>query len=60
VTYLDVVDSVRRELAERLVVDRRVSVTEAAYLTGFADVSGFRRRYKRWTGRAPSRGSPHA
>jgi AraC-like DNA-binding protein len=59
VSYFDVVDSVRRELAERLVGDRQVSVTEAAYLTGFADVSGFRRRYKRWTGRAPSHTRSH-
>jgi AraC-like DNA-binding protein len=53
VTHREVVDSVRRDIAERLVSDCRVCVTEAAFLTGFADVSGFRRMYKRWTGVAP-------
>jgi AraC-like DNA-binding protein len=42
-------------MAERLVADSRVSITEIAFLLGFTDVSGFRRMYKRWTGVSPAR-----
>jgi AraC-like DNA-binding protein len=59
-SHVEVVDSVRRDLAERLVKEGRMSITEIAFLLGFADVSGFRRVYKRWTGVAPSRGRMHA
>jgi AraC-like DNA-binding protein len=52
-THREIVESVRRDIAERLVSDCKVCITEAAFLTGFADVSGFRRMYKRWTGVAP-------
>jgi AraC-like DNA-binding protein len=37
-----------------------MSITEIAFLLGFADVSGFRRLYKRWTGVAPSLGRRRA
>jgi AraC-like DNA-binding protein len=53
-TYVKVVESVRRARVERLVTDGRLSITEIAFLAGFADVSGFRRAYKRWTGLAPA------
>ncbi len=53
-SHTELVDSVRREMAERLVADKRLSITEVAFLLGFADVSGFRRMYKRWTGVSPS------
>ncbi len=59
-SHVEVVDSVRRDLAERLVSEGRLSMTEIAFLLGFADVSGFRRVYKRWTGLAPSRDRMHA
>jgi len=59
-SHVAVVDSVRHDLAERLVREGRLSITEIAFLLGFADVSGFRRVYKRWTGVTPSRGRMHA
>jgi AraC-like DNA-binding protein len=52
--FTDVVDDVRREFAERLLLDGTLSITEITFLTGFTDVSGFRRRYKSWTGHPPS------
>lgn len=55
-SYTEVVESVRRNLAERLVAEGRLSVTEIAFLLGFSEVGGFRRVYKRWTGVTPSRG----
>lgn len=54
-SHMKVVHAVRRELAERLVAEGQMSITEIAFLLGFRDVSGFRRVYKRWTGVAPSR-----
>jgi AraC-like DNA-binding protein len=53
-THTEVVDTFRRELARRLMQERRMSVTEIAFLLGFTDVSGFRRTFKRWTGRSPN------
>jgi AraC-like DNA-binding protein len=55
-TYAKLVDAVRRDLAERLVREGRLSITEITFLLGFDHLSGFRRAFKRWTGRAPSRG----
>jgi len=57
-TYGEVLDAYRRELAQRLIAERRMSVTEIAFLLGFADVSGFARMYKRWTGLTPSQARP--
>ena len=44
----------RRELAEQYIGDSAVSLTEIAYLLGFAEASSFSRAYRRWTGRSPS------
>ena len=57
-TYGQVLDAYRRELAQRLIAEQRMSVTEIAFLLGFADVSGFARMYKRWTGVTPSQARP--
>jgi len=54
-SHTEIVDTVRREIAERLVVEKRMSITEIAFLLRFADLSGFRRMYKRWTGVSPAR-----
>jgi AraC-like DNA-binding protein len=51
-SHTELVDGVRREMAERMVADRRLSITEMTFLLGYSDVSGFRRAYERWTGRA--------
>jgi AraC-like DNA-binding protein len=57
-SHLEVVDSIRREIAEPLVREGRMSITEIAFLLGFKDVGSFRHVYKRWTGRPPSRRPP--
>lgn len=54
-SFATLVDSVRRELAERYLRDRRVSVQETAFLLGFSDVSAFHRAFVRWTGQTPRR-----
>ncbi|NVB79822.1 MAG: AraC family transcriptional regulator [Kofleriaceae bacterium] len=55
VTHRVLVEDARRDMADRLLQTRKVSVTEVAFLLGFEDVSGFRRAYRRWTGTNPTR-----
>jgi AraC-like DNA-binding protein len=54
-TFAAVVDQLRRELGERYLRDRRLSVQETAFLLGFSDVSAFHRAFVRWTGLTPRR-----
>jgi len=56
-TFQEVVDEVRRELAQKYLQDRALGVTEVAYLLGFSELSAFDRAHKRWTGKAPRRGA---
>jgi AraC-like DNA-binding protein len=53
VTFEQVLDSLRRELALQYLGGQKVSVKEAAYLVGFSDPAAFSRAFKRWTGRSP-------
>ncbi|PWT72424.1 MAG: AraC family transcriptional regulator, partial [Proteobacteria bacterium] len=53
VTFRGLLDASRRQLAEQYLKDSTLSVSEIAYLLGFAEVSSFSRAFKRWTGRAP-------
>ena len=53
-SHRDLVDEVRRGLAERMLATPRLSIAEIAYLLGFETPSGFHKAYKRWHGEAPS------
>jgi AraC-like DNA-binding protein len=53
-TFEGVLDDLRRRLALSYLADRKVSVTETAYLVGFSDPAAFSRAFKRWTGASPS------
>jgi AraC-like DNA-binding protein len=53
-TYAQIVDDTRRELALAYVREGRYSLTEVAYLLGFGSPGTFTRAFRRWTGRAPS------
>lgn len=53
-SHRDLVEEIRRDLAERLLARPRLSIAEIAYLLGFDNASGFRKAYKRWHGVAPS------
>jgi AraC-like DNA-binding protein len=50
-------DRYRRAAAQRLLTDRSISLKQVAASAGFADVTAFRRAFRRWTGRDP-RGEP--
>lgn len=52
-SYQALVESVRREIAERLLQRTDYALAEVAFLTGFAEQSAFTRAFKRWAGQTP-------
>ena len=52
-SFVAVADAVRREMALAYVLDRRLPLTEIAFLLGFSHVESFHRAFKRWTGETP-------
>jgi AraC-like DNA-binding protein len=52
--YESLLADTRQRLALQHMRDPRCSISEIAYLLGFADTSSFSRAFKRWTGQAPS------
>jgi len=54
-TFSNIVDAVRRELAQRYLKDSRRSLAEVASLLGFSAPSGFSRWYRTQFGAAPSK-----
>jgi AraC-like DNA-binding protein len=53
-TYAEVVDETRRQLAFGYLRAGRLSMSEIAFLLGFAFVPGFYRTFRRWTGITPA------
>ncbi len=53
-SFTQLVDDVRRELAERYLADAKLDLVDIAFLLGYSEQSAFTRAYKRWTGRAPA------
>lgn len=53
VTFVGVLDELRRTLALHYLSGKKVSVNETAYLVGFSDPAAFSRAFKRWTGSSP-------
>ncbi len=60
-SFRALLDDTRAALARSYVRDRRLPLTEVAFLLGFSEPSAFHRAFKRWTGTTPStwrRGAP--
>ena len=55
VTFEEILDAKRRQLAIRYLGVEQVPVKAAAYRLGFSDPAAFSRAFKRWTGISPSR-----
>ena len=60
-SYHEILDRVRRELADELLGDPHHPLSDVAFLLGFSDASAFHRAYVRWTGSTPAsrRRAPH-
>jgi len=54
VTFSDVLDNVRMELAKSYLAEKHYTIDDITYLVGFSEPSVFRRAFKRWTGMTPS------
>jgi AraC-like DNA-binding protein len=52
-TYKDMVEEVRRELALSYVRQRHLPFSEIAMLLGYSELSAFSRAFRRWTGASP-------
>lgn len=50
----DLVDDVRRKMAEEFLRNTQLPVEEIAARTGFSDASNFRKAFKRWSGDTPA------
>jgi AraC-like DNA-binding protein len=52
-TFTQLLDDLRRGLAQQYVVSRDLSLSEVAFLLGFSHSAAFHRAFKRWTGQTP-------
>jgi AraC-like DNA-binding protein len=53
-SFRQVLDDARCELARAYLTDKRLPISEIAYLLGYAEAGAFVRAFKRWTGQTPS------
>ena len=53
-TFSKLLQSQRKSLARRYLLDRRMSLTEISYVLGFSEQASFTRAFKRWYGVPPS------
>jgi AraC-like DNA-binding protein len=52
--FSEVLEAVRRELAEQYINDPMRPLSEIGFLLGFSEQSAFSRAFRRWTGQTPS------
>ena len=53
-SFKELLSRTRKDLGERYIADKNLSLTEIAFLLGFSDSSSFSRAYRSWTGRSPT------
>jgi AraC-like DNA-binding protein len=52
-TFSDILESLRSDLAERYLNDENLSISQIAWLLGYREVSALTHAFKRWTGKTP-------
>lgn len=52
-SFSQLLDDLRRELSGRFLLDRKLAVSEVAFLLGYSEPSAFQRAFRRWQGRSP-------
>jgi AraC-like DNA-binding protein len=52
-TFSEVLNDMRRQLAAQYLADRGLSISQIAWLLGYQEVSAFTNAFRRWTGKAP-------
>ena len=52
--FTEVLQQLRRDLADRYLDDPKLHISKIAWLLGFNEVSAFTHAFKRWTGKTPS------
>ena len=52
--FTEVLQELRRNLADRYLDDPKLDISKIAWLLGFYQVSAFTHTFKRWTGKTPS------
>jgi AraC-like DNA-binding protein len=53
-TFVSIVDDMRRTLAARYLEDHNLSISQIAWLLGYEEAGAFTHAFRRWTGKAPS------
>ena len=53
-SFKNLLATTRKELSEKYVLNKNLSLTEISFLLGFSETSSFSRAYKTWTGQSPS------
>ena len=54
-TFADLLDSTRRQVADQYLRETTFALTEVAHLLGFSEQSAFTRAFQRWHGVPPGR-----
>jgi AraC-like DNA-binding protein len=54
VSFIEVLDDLRFELAKRYLQERNMPISQIAWLLGYADPSAFTHSFRRWTGGPPT------
>jgi AraC-like DNA-binding protein len=54
ITYLEIVEEVRKTLAINYLSSKQYQVKEVAHILGYNELSAFIRAFKRWTGKTPT------
>ncbi len=54
-SFRQLVDELRKTLAEQYIAEPSLSLADIAALLGFSEQSAFQRAYRRWTGQSPGR-----